>query len=87
MFRPPTKHYLKAHKALLDLWECIDSMKRKQELECLLNEVNACDKLMRKKDPSLLMYQVNELTELMSMDEIRRKQQRNVIKSEGGNTQ
>lgn len=85
MARPPTKNYLKAHKALLDLWECIDSMERKNELECLLDEVNACDKRMRRKNPSLLTYQVNELTELMSMNEIQRKRQGYVVRSGGGN--
>ena|SRR5579859_6099040 len=83
MAQPLTKNYLKAHKALLDLWECIDFMERKNELECLLDEVNTCDKRMRRKDPSLLTYQVNKLTELMSMNEIWRKQQGDVVRSGG----
>lgn len=75
MSRAPSKEYLKAHKALLDLWGCIDSMGRRKELESLLDEVNACDKRLRRRDPSLSTYQVNELTGLMSIDEIRRNQQ------------
>ena len=86
MPRQPSTHYLKAHKALLDFWECVDSLDRKLEMESLLDEINACDKWMRKKDPSLSTYQVNELTELMSMNEIRRNQQGNIVRSGGGNT-
>ena len=77
MSRAPSKQYLKAHQALLDLWECVDFMERRQELESLLDEVNACDKRMRWKDPSLAAYQAKELTNgLMPMDEIRGRQQR-----------